>query len=235
MDGMDDDADFDRLSRAVYLAARAGALDCTAAFDLAASWLEERPQNPDAVEPAGLSDAEELAALSLECTQADTARMAEVALRLLARYFAPGFDEEPGWPDVLGDAMRVVNRDVAATGLRPCLLRVHDGENARYGNAYVETWDGYTGVAQGVYPSSGADPVSALLAVADDAQDAIAHMLFAAWPVCSVHRLGVHPRAREEDAVWWCAGDGGHPAGPLRRPPRGGRAGQRPTTEPHAA
>jgi hypothetical protein len=77
-------------------------------------------------------------------------------------------------------------------------------------NAYVKTWDGYTGIAEGIYPASGADPVSALVAVADDAQDALMHALFAAWPVCPVHPLGVHARDREGAAVWWCSGDGGH-------------------------
>jgi hypothetical protein len=200
---VDDYAAFDRLSSAVYIAARADAVDCTAAFDLAASWLEERPQDPDATE---------LATLSLECTQASQPRMAEVALHLLATAnFCPGFKEEPGWLACIEDAMRLVNRDVAATGVRrPCQLRVHaDGLNWS-DNAYVETSDGYTGIAQGIYPASGADPVSALVAVAEDAQDALMHALCAAWPVCPIHRLGAHARDHEEAAVWWCSGDGGH-------------------------
>jgi hypothetical protein len=163
---------------------------------------EECPQDPDAME---------LATLSLECRQASQPRMAEVALRLLATAnFRPGFKEEPGWLACLEDAMRLVNRDVAATGVgRACKLRVHDEGLNWSVNAYVETGDGYTGVAQGIYPASGADPVSALVDVAEDAQDALMHALFAAWPVCPVHRLGAHARD-QEDAVWWCSGDGGH-------------------------
>jgi hypothetical protein len=202
--GVDDYEAFDRLSSAVYIAARSGAVDCTAAFDLAASWLEERPQDPDAAE---------LAALSTECAQASQARMAEVALRLLAvADFRPGFKEEPGWLACLEDAMRVVNQDAAATGIRrPCQLRVRDDDGLNWSvNAYVKTWDGYTGTSEGIYPASGADPVSALVAVADDAQDALMHALFAAWPVCPVHLLGVHARDCEGAAVWWCSGDGGH-------------------------
>ena len=203
--GVDDYEDFDRLSSAVYIAARAGAVDCAAAFDLAASWLEERPQDPDATE---------LATLSIECAQASQPRMADVALRLLATTeFRPGFKEEPGWLACLEDAMRLVNRDVAATGIhRPCQLRVHDDdEGVNWSvNAYVETGEGYTGTADGIYPADGADPVSALVAVADDAQDALMHALFAAWPVCPVHRLGAHASDHEEAAVWWCSGDGGH-------------------------
>lgn len=166
-EGVDDYAAFDRLSSGVYIAARAGAVDCTAAFDLAAAWLEERPHDAAATE---------LATLSLECGQASQPRMAEVALHLLATAnFRPGFKEEPAWLACLEDAMRQVNHDVAATGIRhPCKLRVHDDDGLNWSvNAYVETWDGYTGIAQGIYPASGADPVSALIDVADDAQDAL--------------------------------------------------------------
>ena len=200
--GVDDRTDFGRLSSPVYIAARAGAVDCTAAFDLATSWLAESPQDPDATE---------LAALSAECTEASQPRMAEVALRLLeAAGFSPGFTEEPGWLASLEDAMRLVNRDVAATGVRPCRLRVRDVELTWSSNAYVEAWNGFYANSDNIFPEDGSDPVSALVAVAEDAQDALMHALFAAWPVCPVHRLGAHPRDHEEAAVWWCSGDGGH-------------------------
>jgi hypothetical protein len=200
---VDDHAAFGRLAKTVYIAARAGAVDCTDAFDLATSKLEVSPLDPDAAE---------LALLSLECAEASQPRIAEVALSLLAAAgFDPGFAEEPGWLVRLEDAMRLVNRDLAATGLhRRCRLRIRESEPGRSGNAYVEAWDGHTGIAQGVYPASGADPVSALIAVADDAQDAVMHALCAAWPVCPVHQFGVHAEGHDEAAVWWCAGDGGH-------------------------
>lgn len=203
---MDDYEAFGRLSSAVYIAARAGAVDCTAAFDLATSWLEDHPQDPDATE---------LARLSVECAEASQPRMAEVALRLLATAdFYPGFKEEPGWLACLEDAMRLVNQDAAATGIRrPCQLRVHDDEELNgNGRAYVETWDGYAhpATAHGIDPQSGADHMAALVAVAEDAQDALMHALWVVWPVCPVHRLGVHARDHGEAAVWWCTGDGGH-------------------------
>jgi hypothetical protein len=202
---VDDYAAFDRLSGAVYIAARAGAVDCAAAFDLATSWLQERPQDPHAAE---------LATLSAECAEASQPRMAEIALSLLtAAGLRSGFHEEPGWLACLEDALRLVNRDLAATGIRPCRLRVYDDERyTNNGNAGVETWDGWTaeGDAQGIDPVRGADPVHVLLAVAEDAQDALMHALWAAWPVCPIHRLGVHARDHEDAAVWWCAGDGGH-------------------------
>lgn len=187
----------------MYVAAQAGAVDCTAAFDLATAKLEVSPLDPDATE---------LALLSLECAEASQPRMAEVALRLIATAWDPGFTEEPGWLASLEDAMRLVNRDVAATGIRhPCRLRVRDDPPGGSGNAYVETWGGYNSATTGIDPANGADPVSALVAVADDAQDALMEELRAAWPVCPVHRLGVHARRHDEAAVWWCAGDDGHP------------------------
>jgi hypothetical protein len=202
---VDDYTALGRLSRAVYIAARAGAVDCTAAFDLASSWLEERPHDQDATE---------LATLSAECAETSQPRMAEIALSLLAAAgFSPGFNEEPGWLACLEDAMRLVNRDMAATGIRQaCHLRVYDDERfTNNGNAGVETRDGWpSSDAQGIDPVCGADPVDALLAVAEDAQDALMHALWAAWPACPAHRLGLHARDHQDAAVWWCAGDGGH-------------------------
>ncbi len=107
--------------------------------------------------------------------------------------------------------MRPVNRDVAATGTRPCRPRVPDEGLNWSTNAYVEAWNGYTGISEGIHPGLGADPVRALAAVAEDAQDALMHALGTAWPgVCPVHRLGVHSRDHDKAAVWWCSGDGGH-------------------------
>ena len=223
---MDDYAAFRRLAGTVYVAARSGTVDCQAAFDLAASWLEQRPRDPDATE---------LAALSLECAQAHQPRMAEVALRLLAAMdYRPGFKEEPGWLACLEDAMRLVNRDVAASGIgRPCELLVHDEVLDWNANAYVATRDGYTGIAQGVEPAAGADPVRALVAVAEDAQDALMHALFAVWPVCPVHRLGAHAREHEAAAAWWCAGGGGHPITAIGQwPGRRARSAPRSPTGP---
>ena len=184
-------------------------MDCTAAFDLATSWLEEHPQDRDAAE---------LATLSVECADAGQPRMAEVTLRLLATAgFRPGFAEEPGWLACLEAALRLVNQDLAATGIgRYCQLRVHgDDRFTNSGNAYVETWDGHTGSAGGIDPESGVDRLSALVAVADDAQDALMHALWAAWPACPSHRLGAHAREHGQAAVWWCAGDGGHAVAPI--------------------
>ncbi|MEU4623616.1 hypothetical protein AB0G04_27065 [Actinoplanes sp. NPDC023801] len=198
-----DDADFDRLCRRVYAGARTGVPDCTDAFDLAASVLESSPADADATE---------LALLSIDCTEAGRPRMAALARAVLeAAGFEPGFADEPGWLVHLEDAMRLVNRDVAASGLpHACRLHVRDDELGLNGNAYAESWDGEPGTGTGVYPRSGADSVSALVAVAEDTQDAVMHTLWSAWPVCPVHRRGVHARQHGEAGVWWCGSEGGH-------------------------
>lgn len=200
---MDDDPAFDRLCRTVYIAARAGAANCTDAFDLAASVLELRPTD---------QAASELALLSVDCAEETGPRMAELALILLATVgFEPGFSEELEWLVRIEHAMRLVNQDAAASGLRDrCLLRIRPDEPGLNGNAYVQTADGHTGSGQGVFPASGADPVSALVAVAEDAQDAVVHALWSAWPVCPAHQIGVHAREYGDAGVWRCAGGGGH-------------------------
>ncbi|MBO3744240.1 hypothetical protein [Actinoplanes flavus] len=197
------DEALDRLYRTVYRAARAGEINRTDAFDLAASVLELKPADPDAGE---------LASLSLDGAGVSRSRMAELALTLLEEAgFRPGFTEEPEWLTRLEDAMRLVNQDVAATGLPDrCRLRVdEDHWPGHNGNAHAETWDGHAGTGGGIVPASGADPVSALVAVAEDAQDAVMHSLWSVWPVCPVHRLGVHARSHDDAAVWWC-GSGRH-------------------------
>ena len=200
---MDDDAAFDRLCRRVYTGLRAGALDCTDTFDLAASVLASRPADEAATE---------LARLSVEGTQAGRSRRADLAATLLEVVgFHPGFAEEPALLGRIEDALRLVNRDMAASGLRHgCRIHVRADQPGLNGNAYVESWDGHRGSGQGVFPDSGADPVSALVAVAEDAQDAVMHAIWSAWPECPVHRLGVHARDHDGTGVWWCAGAGGH-------------------------
>ncbi|MFC4068312.1 hypothetical protein [Actinoplanes subglobosus] len=122
----------------------------------------------------------------------------------------PGFLDAPELMVHVEEALRLVNRDVATIGPgRECRFRFFDEERGRNGNAYVETWDGHTGSGCGVHPREGADPVSALVAVAEDAQDAVMHALWSAWPVCPGHRGGVHAREHDGAAVWWCGG-GGH-------------------------
>jgi hypothetical protein len=198
MVGVESDPDVERLARTVYLGARNGAVDREAAFDLASLVLEEEPDDAAAAE---------LARLSMDDSAGP--RLAAVALAVSAGYFSLGFDEEPGWLAALEDAMDLVNADMRASGLPGTgRLEVYDWSP----NAYAVSWDGETGTSGGVFPPDGSDPVSALVAVADDAQDAVMHTIWGAWPVCPAHGLGVHARELNGTAVWWCEGAGGHVA-----------------------
>jgi hypothetical protein len=68
------------------------------------------------------------------------------------------------------------------------------------GNAAVETWAGDQGWTGGIFPSDAADDLSALVAVAEQARQAIMESLRyqstgRKWPTCPVHGLGTSPRA----------------------------------------
>jgi hypothetical protein len=186
-----DDLRLDEIARTVHLGVLQGAVDPEAAFDLATCILEVSPLDPRAARLAELSAA-----------GCDQPTLIEAAMLVLDNC---GFT---GWLDALQDAMRVVNQDVAATGLPgPCRLEARPWSR---GNLYVLTWDNYTDCDQGISPGCGRDAVWALEAVADDAQGAIMESTWQAWPVCPQHRLGTHAETRDGAAVWWCKGDGGH-------------------------
>jgi hypothetical protein len=193
------EADFDDLCRRLYLQLKGGVVSREAAFDLACGVLDEEPLDERATD------------LARACTEedGDPARLAEAVRHVLAGCFQPGFTEEPGWLAALEDALEVVNADMRASGLPGTgHLYLMEGNE----NAWVEVWDRYNSHGFGCYPQSGSDPVTALVTVADDAQDAVMHAIWGVWPVCPVHALGTHAQERDGAAVWWCQGDGGHAA-----------------------
>ncbi|AJT69711.1 hypothetical protein T261_8115 [Streptomyces lydicus] len=55
-------------------------------------------------------------------------------------------------------------------------------------------------------PESADDPVLALMAVADAAQETVTECVWQAWPLCDEHGLGMHPREADGHPSWWCAG-----------------------------
>jgi hypothetical protein len=70
---------------------------------------------------------------------------------------------------------------------------------------------GGSGSTVGIHPSQASDPLQALIAVADDLQNSVMHILWGTvWPLCPAHNLGAHPREHHHTAVWWCNGTGGH-------------------------
>lgn len=111
--------------------------------------------------------------------------------------------DESSWLVAIERALHLVEADVRATGLEDSVGLILSGGSFSY-----------TG---GITPRDGGDQVSALLAVADDVQDAIMGSLMTVWPVCPDHDLGGHPREHDGQAVWWCNGGGGHVIAPIGR------------------
>jgi hypothetical protein len=98
-----------------------------------------------------------------------------------------------------------------ATGLAgPVGLAFLDDSDRYLRNVFAQ-FRGSLGHSSGVAAGHARDRVSALLAIADDVQDAIMGVLSAVWPVCPEHGLGCDPREHGSQAAWWCDGGGsGH-------------------------
>ncbi|WP_328551545.1 hypothetical protein [Streptomyces sp. NBC_00358] len=143
---------------------------------------------------------------------------------------------EPGeWPK-LEAALDVVNRDVTATlpGQEPLVLMLVPGWKPASRGAidgdqvYVALPDGRSQgnavnashVEEGD-PKEPDDATTILAVVADAAQETVMELLWQVWPVCWVHKTGMHPRPAGTDAgryqgegetdpaaqpVWWCRG-----------------------------
>jgi hypothetical protein len=192
------DDDFDGLCRRLYLNAREGVVDRESAFDLCAGILAVYPADDEAAQ---------VAALALN-DDADHALLAAAVRALLVHRYEPTFDDEPEWLAVLEAALEIVKADLRASGL-PDMLRLYTWEGSR--NVGVDAWAANS-ASGGIFPEQGKDPVTALAAVADDAQEAVMISICGVWPTCPEHRLGVHARVRDGAAVWWCRVDGGHVA-----------------------
>jgi hypothetical protein len=192
------DDGFDELCRRLYLSLRDGVVDRESAFDLSADILTVFPADDEAAE---------VAALALN-DDADHALLTAAVRALLVRRFQPTFDDEPGWFAALEEALEIVKADLRASGL-PDAVRLYTWEGSP--NAGVDAWAANS-TSGGIFPEAGKDPVRALVDVADDAQEAVMLSICGVWPACPVHRLGVHARAADGAAVWWCALDGGHVA-----------------------
>jgi hypothetical protein len=197
---------FDDLCRRLYRSVRDGAVDRDAAFDLAADLLAERPAN----EKAG-----KVAALAL-ATESDAAQLTAAVRELLASCYRPTFDDEPRWLAALADALEIVKADLRACGL-PDTVSLLGWEGSRH--VCVDAWAANS-TGGGIYPEAGEDPITALVEVADDAQDAVMHSMWGAWPLCPEHGLGVHAQEHDGAAVWWCGAGDGHVAGRVGHWPR---------------
>ncbi|MEV5008711.1 hypothetical protein AB0K74_25720 [Streptomyces sp. NPDC056159] len=141
---------------------------------------------------------------------------------------------EPGqWPK-LEAALAVVNRDLMATlpDQEALILMVDPPwqpsppSGIDRGQVYVAMPDGRwhgnpvnaCDLEEGDPPEPD-DATTVLTVVADAAQSTIMELLWGVWPICSEHKIGMHPRPAgttddwdqgETDAagppVWWCRG-----------------------------
>lgn len=197
---------FDQLAGRVYAGLRDGALDAEATFDLACFLMDWGPFSPAVHELAEESVA-----------GPDPLRLADLAGRVLEESeFEPGFDAEPRLLAELEHALEAVKADMQATRMAgPVCLAFAEAPGSYLRNTFAN-FRGSFSYTGGIAPSEGQDRVSALLAVADDVQDAIMGSLMTVWPVCPDHSFGGHPRECDSQAVWWCNGGGsGHVVAPI--------------------
>jgi hypothetical protein len=197
---------FDQLATRVYTGLRDGALDAEATFDLACFLMDWGPFRPAV---------RELAEQSAGGT--DPARLADLAGRVLEESgFEPGFDAEPRLLAELEHALEAVKADMQVTGLAgPVRVTFVEAPGSYLRNTFAN-FRGSFSYTGGIAPSKGRDRLSALLAVADDVQDAIMGSIMSVWPVCPDHSLGAHPREFDNQAVWWCNAPGsGHIIAPI--------------------
>ncbi|WP_405920372.1 hypothetical protein [Streptomyces longwoodensis] len=118
---------------------------------------------------------------------------------------------EPGEYPVWDEALALVNGDLAATlperaPLRLVALPGWEEDEDPHEHVHVALPDG-TWWGNHLPDGADADPVSALFAVADAAQDTVSERLWQAWPVCTEHTFGMHLREEDERPVWWCPQD----------------------------
>ncbi|MER6068207.1 hypothetical protein ABT187_04995 [Streptomyces sp. NPDC001817] len=111
--------------------------------------------------------------------------------------------EHPLWDE----ALAAVNRDLAVTlpEQRPLCLVAHPGldEDEEDERVHVGFPDGYSHGNPLWRAGSGA---GALRVVAEAAQETVTERLWQAWPVCTLHGLGMHVTEDAARLSWWCAG-----------------------------
>jgi hypothetical protein len=208
---MDAGSELERRLGALYVAVRDRAtVDRQAAFDVAMDELEYFPLHGEARELAEASVADD-----------DETRLASAAAAfLVACGYEPGFEQAPERFARLERALDAVRADMRATGLTGEVRLVRP--EWIHGNVTVETWAGGRGWTAGVFFSDAADDLSALVAVAEQAREAVMESLHyqstgTVWPTCPAHGLGTSPEARDGTGVWWCDGDGGHVSAEIGR------------------
>jgi hypothetical protein len=135
--------------------------------------------------------------------------------------FEPGFDLAPERMETLRAALRIVARDLVTLGIEgePEIELLEDwfpaGAGVRLADGERLNWGGH--ILSGMCK----DPTTALTSLAIMVQESLLERTRQVWPVCARHDLGVHGSERDEEAVWWCVGDGGHVLAPVGELSRG--------------
>jgi hypothetical protein len=189
------DADLRDTADRVYYGLRNGDLTNDDAFDFACDLIDRFGSKQMFVH---------LAELSLE--QASRSQLKDAVSEILARLnYVPGFMAESQFRENLEQAFSIIARDMRATNLSgEARIVIIDDNRARI--EYGGSW----GDGKAIAPEEAVDLESALVAVADHLQGAIADADFKIWPVCPDHGLGLHPKQVGVEAVWWCNAASGH-------------------------
>ncbi|WP_234344167.1 hypothetical protein [Streptomyces sp. WM6372] len=112
-------------------------------------------------------------------------------------------------------ALRIIARDLATRGIEgvPEIEVLEDwfpaGAGVRLAGGDGLQWGGP------ILPGMCSDPTMALSSLTIMIQESLLEQTWQVWPVCPRHDLGVHGSERDGEAVWWCAGDGGHVLAPV--------------------
>jgi len=126
------------------------------------------------------------------------------------RQVEPG--EYPAWEE----ALALVNRDVLATlpdqePLRLMALPPWEEGEREIVHVTLASGEWWGDHLRHDPAEPDRDPLAALAAVAEAAQDTVTERLWQAWPVCAAHDRGMHLSKDEGHPVWRCAGDGRDP------------------------
>jgi hypothetical protein len=140
----------------------------------------------------------------------DDAGVRVLAQRVLdACGYDPGFRLAPERLDRLREALHAATRDLPArwSEEKPRLVVTLAALDTRENldEAILELSGGYVHGTP-IRPSGADTYASALTAVADLLQEVVMERHHEVWPVCPVHRLGLHPRLAEKIPVWHCSG-----------------------------
>ncbi|MER7133332.1 hypothetical protein [Streptosporangium saharense] len=194
----------DELGAHVHTALRDGGLEADLLLEVAClveEWSVSTPATRELLERP-----------TAELTAADLVRLGEALLGETG--FRPTFALEPGLLAPFEEALKVVERDVRASGISGTLQMIlPDGDVM--GMAWVE----FDGTCQGNCVRPGDD---ALWSVADATQEVVMERIWRVWPVCPTHDLGLHADTEDGTVVWRCEGDGTHTVAPVGELPRQG-------------